>query len=615
LAPARHIDAKLLWAHYERKPQKAKDEAARRLKALVAVEGLVVAGHGRGRARELVAAELGEHATTVYRWAKMVEAVDRADWLPALVASHCGRTVTAPVAPEAWAFLAADYLRRGKDGPPTFEACFQRLQRAADKHGWTVPSAKTLKRKLEREVPKAARVLARHGTDALDRLYPAQERDHEVFHALEAINGDGYTFEKYVKWPDGTVGRPCGWAWQDIYSSKILAIRLDQTENADMLRLSYGDVVESLGIPRKVWIDNTRAAANKWMTGGTPHRYRWKVKDDDPLGVFPLMGSKVHWATPAHGQAKPVERIFGIGGFHEFVDRHPQFEGRGTMGRPVPHQEFLDLVLSEIAAANARTGRRGKVQQGRSFDECFAESYATAKIPTPTEAQQRLWMLVADKVMPDRTNGSFKMYGGPQGDNRYWHEALTEFTGIHRRPLVVRFDPENLKTSVHVYTLDGRYLCEAPCVEAAGFDDTEAARAHARAKGQFKKAAKASLAAVERMSALEAAALLPKVEGMAPPKAGVVEGLFTANPTVSVPRSPEVEAAREALVIDLATVREPDPYEMGEAQRYRYWRELERKQHAGEALSERQQKFFTLFQRTDTWRCFQEVESTGAVAL
>jgi putative transposase len=76
-----------------------------------------------------------------------------------------------------------------------------------------------------------------------------------------------------------------------------------------------------------VTIDNTLAAANKTMSGGIKHRFRFKVRDDEPDGVFKLLGVDVHWATPGHGQAKPIERAFGVGGVGEYIDKAPEFAG------------------------------------------------------------------------------------------------------------------------------------------------------------------------------------------------------------------------------------------------------------------------------------------------
>ena len=40
------------------------------------------------------------------------------------------------------------------------------------------------------------------------------------------------------------------------------------------------------------WIDNTRAAANKDVTGGVKNRYRFKVSEDEPLGLIPQLGAE-----------------------------------------------------------------------------------------------------------------------------------------------------------------------------------------------------------------------------------------------------------------------------------------------------------------------------------
>lgn len=49
---------------------------------------------------------------------------------------------------------------------------------------------------------------------------------------------------------------------------KVLAARTDKSENTDTIRLSLLDVISRYGLPKHLTIDNTRAAANKKMTGG-----------------------------------------------------------------------------------------------------------------------------------------------------------------------------------------------------------------------------------------------------------------------------------------------------------------------------------------------------------
>lgn len=513
--PLDEEDRAHLWDYFSRKPEKTKAVARQRLEAVQAVEALIATGHGKMVALQTVAEQIGTHSQTLSKWMTKAQSVAPCDRVTVLVGSHCGRTKRADLDAEAFEFFKADFLRRER---PTYEACYERLQRAAKEHRWTVPALRTLKRKLHREIPPDLIILLRQGVDALKKTNPSQERDHSVFHALEAVNGDGYTFFKYVRFESGEVCRPVAWVWQDIYSGRILAHRLDVSENKDMIRLSIGDLIERYGIPEHFWFDNTRAAANKDVTGGVKNRYRFKVNPEEPLGLVPLLGATVHWATPAHGQAKPVERCFGIGGIGEYIDKHPNFSGRGTQKNPIPVDEFEAVAASEIAAFNARLGRRSKVCSGRSCDVVFNESYSNSTIRKATRDQRALWLLASESVMANRNDGSIRIMG-----NRYWCEALSHHKG---QKIVARFDPANMHGNVLIYTLDGRKIGEAECQIAAGFNDRNAAREVAKQVNRKKKALKAVAAAELRITARQAGALLPTVAPVETTSPKVIMGIF-----------------------------------------------------------------------------------------
>lgn len=437
----------------------------------------------------------------------------RSDWLAALVPAYTGGVKTAELSIEAWDYFKADFLRLEA---PTAAACYERLQRIACERNWSVPSIKTLQRRVEQDIPLSLQVLARQGVDALKAFYPAQERDRSVFHALEAVNADGHKFDVFVKWPDGEITRVVMVAWQDLHSGKVLSWRVDKTENTDSVRLSFGDLVEQNGLPDHVYLDNGRGFASKWMTGGTPTRYRFKVREDEPTGILTALGITVHWATPYHGQAKPIERAFRD--LAEYIAKHPALAGAYTGNSPaakpenygshaVPLDKFLHIVDQEIKAHNARTGRRSAVCSGRSFNETFAESYERSIIRKATAEQRRLWLLAAEGVTASRENGTISLE--VERRNRYWSPAVSAYAG---QKLVVRFDPQQLHEAVHVYTLDGRYIGQAECTSRAGFNDSQAAREHGRARRQFRRATQDQLAAQRRMSVAEAAALLPEVK-------------------------------------------------------------------------------------------------------
>lgn len=520
--PQRRIDVEALWEHYAQAGQKQKDEAERRLKALDLLASLQATGLNRKEAIELVRAQHGVTRPSLYRWLDAVKGAHFSDRLALLLPHYAGRTVLAECEDEAWELFRADYLRLEQ---PTIADCYRRLGRIAAERGWRLPTQATFTNWVKSRIPLTTRVLMREGDNALLRLYPAQERSVAALHAMEWINGDGYQHNVFVKWPDGAIERPKTWFWQDVYSRRILAYRIDVTENTDQIRLAFGDLVEQYGIPAHATIDNTRAAANKWLTGRTPNRYRFKVKEDDPAGLLTKLGVEVHWtsvyAGKGHGQAKPIERAFGVGGLGEAVDKHPAFAGAWTGNNPMTKPEnyaskavdletFVTTLQQEILAWNARAGRRTEICQGvLSFDAAFNNSYATAPIRRPTEEQRRWWLLAAEAVKV-RKDATFSLEAGAQiggGRNRYYTDQLFDY-GEKGKKIVVRFDPSSLHEQVHCYTLDGSYIGPADLFESAGFGDTATARIYNRGRKQFIKATKQAIAAEERMDAAEMAAQL-----------------------------------------------------------------------------------------------------------
>lgn len=518
------------WARYERSPDTQKAIAIERQAALLAVEHLVRQGAGRMAARAAVVAELamkgerGASVASLMRWESLVARASRHHWVALLLPEFCGRPSLKDIPAEAWDVFKGDYLR---PSAPAATGCYERLQRIAKARGWAaLPSLRTFERRIVRELPHRVLVLARQGEDALAKLYPAQERDHGVFHALEAVNSDGHKFDVFVRFPHGEVGRPVLVGVQDIYSGKLLGWRLGETETAAVARLAFADVIRDYGLPGHVYLDNGRAFASKDMTGGVATRFRFKVRPEDPVGLLPQLGIEVHWVQPYSGQSKPIERAW-----RDLCDRiakHPACEGAYTGNKPdakpenygsraVDWETFNRVVREEIAAHNARTGRKAATCAGRSFDETFAESYGRAVIRRATAEQQRLMLLASDVVTVDR-DGSVHIAG-----NRYWTEALTGHIG---RKVVLRFDPENLHAGVGVYSLTGVFIDEAVKKNAVGFADKAAASEAARAKTQMRRATKAQLAAERRLNAAQVAAQLPDVQAASTPEPGVIEAVF-----------------------------------------------------------------------------------------
>ena len=517
--------SEFLWELWERKPNKIRQTAKERLDIVLATMDMFNQGKGKGAVKRIVSRQFGISVSTIDRYLSLVKSYPRADWAPALLPGYRGCLSQADIHPEAWDFFKADYLRQSK---PAVSACHERTIRIAAARGWgELPCPKTFLRKLRRETPKPVIIYKRLGSEALKRSYPPQERDHTYYNAMEAVNADGHKFDVFVRHSDGEIIRPVMVAWQDIFSGKILSYRVDKTENTDSVRLSFGDMIDLYGIPEHAYLDNGRAFASKGMTGGATNRYRFKIKEDESAGIFKLTGVKVHWCTPYHGQAKPIERAFLD--LCEYIAKHPCFEGAYTGNNPNAKPEnygskaidldvFLKIVNDEIIHHNARIGRRSVVCAGRSFDAVFEKSYERVEIRKATKSQRRLWLLAAESVTVSKYDGSVRL-----DKNRYYCDALAEYIGSK---VVVRFDPEKLHEGVYIYSLDGRHIGWAECIQKAGFGDRSAAREHNRMRNRRNKAVKKQAAAEVRMSAIEAANMLPGVEPPEAPQTKIIKPSF-----------------------------------------------------------------------------------------
>lgn len=463
---AHDYDREALWSKWDKASDSQRSLAEKWLPSIQATDEMLNQGISTKTAFATVAGHYQVSASTLRDKYYQVQKFAKPDWAAALVDGRGAsrRNVhKSEFDEDAWQFLIADYLRPEK---PAFRKCYERLELAAREHGWSIPSRATAFRRIQ-QLDEAMVVACREGEHALmHHMIPAQQRTVEHLDAMQWINGDGYLHNVFVRWFNGDVIRPKTWFWQDVKTRKILGWRCDVSENIDSIRLSFMDVVTRYSIPEDfhITIDNTRGAANKWLTGGAPNRYRFKVKEDDPKGLFLLMGAKMHWtsvvAGKGWGQAKPVERAFGVGGLEEYVDKHPALAGAYTGPNPqakpdnygdhaVDAELFLKTFAEGVAMFNARTGRETEMCGGKlSFDDVFEREYARTIVRKPTEEQKRMLLLPAEAVNVSR-KGEFtlKVGGSLKGaKNVYYNMALMN-AGVKK--VVVRFDPQQLHSTVY----------------------------------------------------------------------------------------------------------------------------------------------------------------------
>lgn len=610
------MDREGMWAWFERLPEAVKVSARNRLTILAQVEALEpVPGMGRHNAVCAVAAEAKTGGRTIWSWFALIEDVRPHDRLPYLAPRHRTALERARVKecdPDFFATIKGDFLRL--EAPP-FTDCYRRAVRVAEAKGWDILPERTLRRRLDATVSEVTQILARKGVDAVKRRYPVQVRDKTAMNALEAVNADFHKFDVFVRWPgiDGAI-RPQMVAFQDIYSGRILAWRLDVTPNSTAVLLCAGDMIEAWGIPEHILLDNGREFAAKAITGGAATRYRFKVKEDDIPGLFTALDCKIHWATPYSGQSKPIERAFRD--MCASIAKDPRFAGAYTGNRPDAKPEnygsraidlttFLAVLGEGIEEHNTRQGRRSEVAWGRSFAEVFEESYTTAPIRKATEAQRRLWLMGAENIRADRHTGAVWFQ-----ENEFWADWMRVLAG---QRVIIRFDPAAFWDGVHVYSADNAYMGHAACRQKVGFFDADEARAHARARSDWMRAERARLDALQKFSTLQIGQAL---DALAPatrpaPEAKVVRAVFgkpdaaLAPPVrAAAPVSADVSAAQAVVIADLAARRQAQPTPVTETARDRFKRalELERAAAAGRNLTREQEQWLSVYQLSSEYR-------------
>ncbi|MFN3523915.1 MAG: transposase domain-containing protein [Phenylobacterium sp.] len=554
-------DRESAWARWDRLPASLKDVGKRRMAVIGQVETLIRTGMASSKAVEMVVERAAVEArlqgreppfgvSTLYGWIGRVRGVRRDDWVVHLTPDYVGRTATAEVDPEVYRVFKNDYLRPRR----SFAAAYRVAQDVAEARGVTLPACKTLQRRLEREVSRAAILLHKEGTEAFARVYPWIERDETAFHAMEAVNVDGHKWDVMVDFGDGAKPeRPMMIMIQDVYSRRVLGWRIARSENADAVRMCFADVFRNHGIPRHCFFDNGKAFASKWLTGQTRHRFRFAVREEDQVGLLVQFGVEVHFTTPYSGQSKPIERAFGdlegeIGTSAAFEGA---YVGNDPLNKPASYREGYGIPLAEFEAVvangirrhNARPGRRTKTAGGKlSFDQVFAESLKTALVPRPTAEQLRQALLCVEGVTVRRNGHGLQLAG-----NRYWSEFLIQHEG---QKVAARFDADDLHAGLHVYDLQtGAYLGHAECLEPIGFANAEEGREFKRLYKRQQKAAKELARAERDMSAAQLARITPQ---LADPDfedgSNVVSPVFG---NLALRPQPQPEGMTEAEVIDL----------------------------------------------------------------
>lgn len=427
---------------------------------------------------------------TLYRLLKQVGHLNPHDWELGLVPGWHGGKKRTEIHPDLWTYIKAEYLVKSK---PTIRSVYRRATRMATKHGLTIPSYGVVKARLHEEDRQKV-ILMRDGDTALDQTFPHIKRDFSTLDLHEKWNADGRKGDVWTVWPDGDTLRPVYVLWIDLASRYALGYSIGKGENVDLVRKSFANALAHAGncLPQVAYLDNGAAFASKEFTGGQAKRNRFKVKEGEIDGILTSMNIKAQWATPGHGQAKPIESFWNT--IRREVDQCADFvkaycgsspkdrpEGIDPQKHPIPIGQYRAELDRAIYEYNRRP-HRGVGMGNKSPLQVYTERHASTLVRVATAEQLKRLLLVPRQVFLNNKNQSFVI-----NDNAYWHEALTKLKS--NGPYTAYYDATDASMPVQLF--DGAaFVCAAELWQIGGAKDLESTKDAIRAKRKKVRAIK-----------------------------------------------------------------------------------------------------------------------------
>lgn len=461
----------------------------------MAFEELSTEGETKRNAEARIQSEFNVSSATLWRARDVVAGQPRELWAALLLPRYKGRTKEADLSGDAWDWIKARYLSTSE---PPARVVIKEARKEAKRQGWMLPSDKTILRKLN-ALPATIMILGRKGKEAFDATFPAAERDFTAYALHEVWVSDGRRADVFCRWPDGTTSRPFIVAWCDMRTRMVLGARGGFNATSSLVLASFHSAAARVGIkPSKALLDNGREYAAKSVTGGQKTRYRFKINDDDKLGILTRMGVTVDWARPYRGQEKPIESFWKYIANH--LDKLPEFQGaycgKNTVSKPedfdrnkaIPIEAYAAKLAEILEEFNREHAHRGQGMDGKApaqLYDALMQAEPHKEWPRVTAEDLRLLCLEQKTLTLNNKDASIRFSFPGYGEIRYWSDELADLPlSARSKKYTVFYNPEDPAIPVLVYDGD-RMIGEATPRGLVG--DKQTAAQHCIDKGEFKK--------------------------------------------------------------------------------------------------------------------------------
>jgi len=433
-------------------------EAQRRLGLLRGFEQFA-AGYCRGaRARTLAVsiycARNKIAVRTFRRWMRWY----REEGLAGLVDHRGGEACGSQISGEAWELFKTMYLTEQR---LSVAVCRRNVAfiNKRDGKGWMIPSAGTLYRLVEKEIPLPVRVLHREGLGAYNaKCGPYIQTDPDSVEPGTVWIGDHSQFNCWIR-HRGQWVRPWITAWQDMRSRAIVGRHIAARPNQTTILLAAKRGMEKYGPPEAVKIDNGRDYDSQMWTGVTKKQRRalraGYIDEAMTAGIFGMLDVTVSFAIPYSPQSKGrMERFFDTLD-RQFTATLPTYCGKDTKRRP---EDLYKWMQTDKAIREAHDLASFAEMVGR-YIEAYNNSPHTGagmngKAPADVLASRSSRRVLADGVLqllmrvwsPELTVGK----NGVRFRGMYYGQYEPILLVYQGRKVRAAYDPDDLR-SVQVY--------------------------------------------------------------------------------------------------------------------------------------------------------------------
>ena len=318
-------------------------------------------------------------------------------------------------------------------------------------------------------------ILAREGGKAFnDKVLKDIRRDKDKIEVGDILVADGHKFNATVINPlTGKATRMTLILFYDFKSDMPLGYEIMPTENTLAIAGALRNSILKLGpffgaegyVPKLVYLDNGRAFRGSYFTGTK------SFADSEIPGLFGRLGIETTFATPYHGQAKPIERWFRT--LSEMERDLPSYTGYNIANQPVSmkrnekfHQRLFNnrpITLEEIhysfesfVVEYANEPHVGGTYKGYTPREIFTNS-VEKKIRENNYIERKIakkdliFLMLQDETRKIGNNGiKFR-------NEYYYNQCLAPLIG---EKAYIKYDIWD-KSQVFVFSENDKFICVA----------------------------------------------------------------------------------------------------------------------------------------------------------